>query len=220
MNSEVVQWQDYVDVVGDVLPWLQLKTDWSDLGGEYAPLSQNLVLLTSMCCDWVQETLGKPIAPTTFTRRFDGWSGWNGAYIELPYYPVNQVVSVTEYRGAAGAFVLLESTPTQQEDGYQVSPEQGRLTRVFPGNIQKPWFPGSRNIEVTWVAGYTRIPPRMKVGTLELIAFWWRNHMQQSALRAGGAVNEYDGPLATGDMAGTPDIILDTLFPNEQVAMG
>lgn len=218
--GEIVVWQDYIDVVDDVMPWLQLN-DWGDIGGEFSSLAQNLTLLTSMCCDWVQETLGKPIAPTQFTRRFDGWSGWNGAYLELPFYPIVSIQSVTEYWGVSGPHVLSESTPTNQVDGYQQVPMSGRLTRVFPGNVQKPWFPGSRNVEVTWTAGYEPIPPRFRVGTLEMVAFWWRNHMQQAALRLGGGGGEdYDGPFSSGMLAGTPDIILDTLFPNEQIGLG
>lgn len=220
MPSGIVQWQDYVDVVDDVMPYLQIN-GWADLGGQSTALAQNLTLITSMCCDWIQETMGKPIAPTTFTRRFDGWSGWMGAYIELPYYPVVNVVSMVEYRGVSGAFTLTESTPTNQVDGYQIVPETGRITRVFPGNVQKPFFPGSRNIEITWQAGYNPIPPRFRVGTLEMIAYWWRNHMQQSAIRMGGAgADEYDAPFSQGTLAGTPDAILDILFPNEQVSMG
>lgn len=219
MNDELVIWQDYLDVQADVMPWLQLTMQ--GLGGETGQQYQNLQLLTSTCCDWVQETLGKPVAPTQFFRRFDGWSGWNGAYIELPYYPILSVDLLTEYRGSGGAWVLTESTPMNQVDGFQVAPLQGRLTRVFVGNVQKPWFPGSRNIEVTWTAGFNPVAPRFRMGTLEMIQFWWRTRQQHSAMRAGnGGADAYDGPFSSGMLAGTPDAILDMLFPNEQIGMG
>lgn len=220
MPSGIVQWQDYVDVTNDVMPYLQIN-GWNDLGGETTGLAQNLTLITSMCCDWIQETLGKPIAPTVFDRRFDGWSSWNGGYIELPYYPVVNIISVTEYRGTAGPFVLPESTPASPTNGYQLEPETGQLRRVWGGNVVTAWFPGSRNVEVVWRAGYDTVPPRFRVGTLEMIAYWWRNHMQQSALRLGQAgADEYDSPFSQGILAGTPDAILDILFPNAQVSLG
>ncbi len=217
MTSPV--WQDYLTVSGDVLPWLQMTAADVPSSG---PLAQNLQLLTSMACDWVQETLGRPIAPQQFDRRFDGWSGWNGAYQELPYYPVLEITSVIEYWGVSGPHVLLESTPAVQIDGWQCEWLTGRLTRVFPGNVQKPWFPGSRNIEVVWTAGYNPVPPRYRVGTLELIAHWWRNTQQQSALRAPGLTEagEYDGGVKSGMFEGIPPHVMDTLFPNEQIGIG
>ena len=210
----VPQWQDYLTVTDDVLPWLQMTA--SDLS---PALTGNLQLVTSTVCDWVQETLGRPLAPTTFDRRFDGWSGWNGAYIELPYYPVLSITSVVEYWGVSGPHNLSESTPTNQVDGWQCEYDTGRLTRVFPGNVQKPWFPGSRNIEVVWQAGYNPIPPRFRMGSLMAIDWVWRNKFQQSGVRVG-VQSEYDAPTNQGMMGGIPDDILDWLFPSEQVGIG
>ena len=209
-------WQDYLTVVDDVLPWLQMTS--SDLAAVTGGAA-NMQLVTSAVCWWVQDTMGRPVAPTTFTRRFDGWAGWNGAYIELPYYPVLSVSSVTEYWGAGGAHVLTESTPTQQVDGWQLEPLTGRLTRVFPGNVQKPWFPGSRNIEVQWVAGYNPTPPNLRMGTLMAIEWVWRNKFEQPAVHAG-VQGEYDAGPNQGMLGGIPDDILDWLFPSEQVGIG
>lgn len=196
-------WKDYVSVEDDVMPWLQIPSGKITSGSMQ---DVNLRLLTSAACFWVQDEYGRPVAPTSFTRRFDGWSGWNGAYIELPYYPVLDVTSVTEYRGAAGAWVLTESTPTTQVDGYQIEPLTGRLIRIFPGNVQKPWFPGSRNIEVTWTAGFNPVPAQIRLGTLELIAEWWRNTQQQDATLAPGIqpASEYDAASAREPFGGVP----------------
>lgn len=210
----VPQWQDYLTVTDDVLPWLQMTA--SDLT---PALTSNMQLVTSTVCDWVQETLGRPLAPTTFDRRFDGWSGWNGAYIELPYYPVLSITSVVEYWGVSGPHNLSESTPTDQVDGWQCEYNTGRLTRVFPGNVQKPWFPGSRNIEVVWQAGFNPIPPRFRMGSLMAIDWVWRNKFQQSGVRVG-VQSEYDAPPNSGMLGGIPDDILDWLFPSEQVGIG
>lgn len=211
----VPQWQDYLTVTDDVLPWLQMTS--ADLTPE---LAGNMQLVTSSVCEWVQETLGRPVAPTTFDRRFDGWSGWNGAYIELPYYPVLSITSVVEYWGVSGPHNLSESTPTVQVDGWQCEYNTGRLTRVFPGNVQKPWFPGSRNIEVVWQAGFNPIPPRFRMGSLMAIDWVWRNKFQQPAVSIGGE-REYDAPAGHNPMlSGMPDDIKGWLFPSEQVGLG
>lgn len=209
-------WQDFLTVVDDVLPWLQMSA--SDIPSS-GPLYTSMQLLTSAACEWVQDYLGRPVAPTTYTRRFDGWSGWNGMFLELPYYPVLELVSVTEYWGVSGPHVLSESTPTAQVDGYQCEYLTGRLIRVFPGNVSKPWFPGSRNVEVSWKAGYNPVPARIRMATLELIKHWWSNTQQQSALRPG-AEPDYDPDEGSGPFSGVPDRIYAWLSPFSQVGIG
>ena len=108
-------------------------------------------------------------------------------------------------------------------DGYSVDYEKGRLTRVFPGLVEKPWFPGSRNIEIVWEAGYNPIPADVKVATLEMIAHWWRNTQQQSANRLGaaGANADYDPDVvAAGLWQGTPLRITSLLDAFLQVGIG
>lgn len=208
-------WANYLDLAQDVKPWLQIPS--SDTSRD-----TSLQLILDMACDWVQSYLGRPVAPTTFDRRYDGWSGWNGAYIELDYYPVLEITSVVEYWGVSGPHTLTESTPTNQVDGWQCEYLTGRLTRVFPGLVQKPWFPGSRNIEVVWVAGYNPVPPKIKVATLELIAHWFRNTQQESGLRppAASAGADYDSMTAGGPFEGVPMRIMDLLEPLTQVGLG
>jgi hypothetical protein len=210
-NAESNTWSNFLDLQADVKPWLQM---------EPANQSQDpqLQLIVDMACQWVQNWIGRPIAPTSFDRRFDGWAGWNGAYIELPYYPVLEITSVTEYWGASGPHVLSEQTPTNQIDGWQCDYMRGMLTRVFPGLVQKPWFPGSRNIEVVWTAGYNPLPADIKLATLEFVAYWWRNTQQASrpSLRVGG---EYDSPALAGLWAGVPGRIEELLEPYIQVGM-
>ncbi len=206
-NASSLVWGNYVDVLEDVIPWLQ-ETITTEAEGA------KLQLLTDMTCQWAQGKIGRPIAPTTFDRRFNGFNGWNGAYIELPYYPVLEITSVTEYWGVSGPHVLTESTPSNQVDGWQCEYERGLLTRVFPGLVQKPWFPGSRNIEVVWTAGYNPIPADLKIATLEMIAHWWRNTQQQSANRIGGAglADEYAPEMvAQGLWTGTPNRLIALL---------
>lgn len=211
------EWQQYLDLTEDVLPWLRL----TDTPLTF-PDQQNLQTIVDMSCDWAQNMLGRPIAPTNFDYRFDGWSGWNGAFIELPYYPVLEITSVIEYRGTSGANVLLESTPANQIDGWQCEYPVGRLTRIFPGLVQKPWFPGSRNIEVAWTAGYNPIPRRYITGTLELIKHWWTNTQQNPALSGPGTSmgNQYDPPETSGVFAGIPYHVAAIFEPDIQVGIG
>ena len=213
-NGESMWFQNYVDLNNDVKPWMQLTGTTFDT---------QLQLLIDMTCAWAQRKLGQPIAPTTFTRRFDGWSGFMGSFIELPYYPVLEIESVTEYRGLNGTYVLSEATPTNQVDGFQCVYQTGQLRRVFPGLFQKPWFPGSLNIQVTWTAGWNPVPPDWKVATLEMIAHWYRNVFQQTAnhLQGTGSGNEYDPEqVANGLWQGTPLRITTLLDDAVEVGLG
>lgn len=210
-------WLNYLDVEDDVKPWLRLVDEPPD-----AVIDGNLQLITTMACDTIQNKLGRPIAVMEFDYRFDGWSGWNGAFLELPWYPVLEILSVTEYWGVSGPHVLLESTPTSQVDGWQCEYPVGRLTRVFPGLVQKPWFPGSRNVEVIWRAGYNPIPGRYRLATLELIKHWYTNTQQNQALSVPGLGmnNEYDPPNSSGVFAGIPYHVAALLGDDIQVGIG
>ena len=212
-NASSLVWGSFVDLDADVRPWLQIPLT--------APAKNDyqLQLLTDMTCQWVQRKLGQPIAPTQFTRYFDGWSGWNGAFIELPYYPVLEITSVIEYWGTSGPHVLTESTPTNQVDGWQCEYLNGSLRRVFPGLVEKPWFPGSRNIEISWTAGSNPIPPDIKVATLEMIKHWWTNTQQQAGNRPT-ATEYHPEVVAAGLWQGTPLRITALLDSYAQIGIG
>ena len=206
----------YLDLVADVKPWLQIPAT-STLR------DANITLITEMACSWVAGYTGRSIGATTHDRRFDGWASWQGAYIMLPFYPVLEIVSMTEYWGIAGPHVLVESTPTLQVDGFQCVYPTGRLNRVFPGNVQKPFFPGSRNIEVVWVAGYNPIPADIKMATLELIAHWYRNTQLMGA-KIGNAIsaqNEFEPASTAGGLwQGVPYRVTALLQPYLSIGMG
>lgn len=167
-NAELPLWNNYVDLQNDVKPYLQIASN--DTTNDLM-----LQMITNAVCQYSQKFIGQPIGPTPFDRRFDGWSGWNGAYLELPYYPVLEITYVNEYWGTSGPHILSEQTPTNQVDGFQCDYLTGRLIRVFPGLVQKPWFPGSRNVEVSWIAGRNPIPDILKMAACSLVAYWWRN---------------------------------------------
>ena len=212
-NASSNTWGNFIDVQQDAKPWLQIPE--ANTSGDV-----RLQALVDTACQWVQNYLGRAIGPTPFDRRYNGYTGWNGAYIQLPYYPVLEITSVTEFWGISGPHVLSESTPTSQIDGFQVNYLSGQLIRVFPGNVQKPWFPGSRNIEVLWIAGYNPVPADIKIAALEFIAHWWRNTQQQSGNRPGGISGDYDPAESQGLWAGVPNRITELLSPYVQVGMG
>ena len=216
-NASSHVWHNYVDLYEDVLPWLQIPTT-----GNAAPSAsdlQKMQLIVDMTCQWAQRKISNPIAPTGFYRRFNGWNGWNGAYVELPYFPVLSIVSVVEYWGLGGPHYLSEQTPEHDIDGFQLDPLRGKIIRVFPGLVQRPWFPGSRSIEVQWVAGYNPVPADWKVATLEMIAHWW--HMSQQTQRVNvRAGSDGADQVAAGLWSGVPLRISQLLEGAVQIGIG
>ena len=206
------QWFNYLDLEEDVKPYLQYPQ--SDTGRDVT-----LQLVVDFVCQESQRIMGKPVPPTEFFRRFDGWSGWNGAYIELPYYPVLEVQRVVEWWGISGPHYLTESLPENQIDGFQCEYQTGRLIRVFPGLVQKPWFPGSRNLEVTWTAGYNPIPATFKVPALEIIKEWWQATQQASSSAPTPAGMEAMDQM-TDTYPGLPRRVRATFSSQSQVGMG
>jgi hypothetical protein len=215
-NSASLSWISYVDVYEDVLPWLQIPQSPSLSTLDMTKMQ----LLTDMTCQFVQKKLGRPLAPTAFWRRFDGWNGWNGAYLLLPYSPVLQVQKVTEWWGISGPHDLAEQTPEHDIDGFTCDYHTGRMTRVFPGLVQKPWFPGSGNIDIQWVAGYNPIPADWKVATLEMIAHWWRNTQESQRINVRGGPGDDAEAVANGLWEGVPLRIAALLDSGQQIGIG
>lgn len=213
-NTTTPLWANFVDLDNDVKPWLQFPS--TDTTADI-----QLQMVIDGICQWFQQALNKPIAPMEYDFRFDGWSGWNGAYLMLPYYPVLEITSVTEYWGVSGPHVLYEQTPTNQVDGFQCTYRTGMLTRVFPGLVQKPWFPGSRNIEVQWTAGYNPIPGDIKLAALQDIADFWHStqQTQRSAFQPAGTGGAEQGAQGT-PWAGLAPRLRSMLSDRQSVGIG
>jgi hypothetical protein len=218
------QWGSIIDRDADFKPYAQFPVDKTD---------QDVVLdlIVDGTNEWMQTYLDRPIAPTQFEERFNGWSGWGGAYVMLPYVPILEIVTVNEYWGLSGAHTLVEQTPTYQYGigyssnnlpggTYQINPRTGMLTRTFPGLVQKPFFPGSRNIEVTWIAGYDPIPAQLKLAALEMANHWYRNTQEQAeqAPPFGGQAGE--GPVSSSFWPGVPANVVEMLQPFIQQGIG
>lgn len=173
-------WQSYLDMTQDVKPFM----GWPSGTSPQDSLLQDTI---DAACWWAQDFLGRPIAPTQFFRRFNGYSGWGGSMIDLPYYPVivdaSHPIVVTETRGTSGQFPLTLQSPEAQggSDMYSLDAIRGIITRSFQGLIPRPTWPGLKNIEVTWWAGFNPVPPVWKRATLRLVKHWW-THDQQRVL--------------------------------------
>jgi hypothetical protein len=279
-------WTNYVDLTNDVKPYLQFPAGSN-------PADVILQGIIDMTCTWVQNYLGRPVAPTECFRRFSGYTGLNGSYINLPYYPVLGSPTVVEYWGlnsgstqtdacvlASGSpvvqdpaainayqgatvtgtgvpggttilsavpgvsftmsanatvtgsqtltvqtpgHILLEQFPNAQggpgAQMFQCDRINGLLIRSFQGLIQRPFFPGLRNVEVTWWAGYNPLPPDIKFATLKMIKHYWNAEEQasRSAPRpAGAGYHESENP----GFIGIPPDCERFLSPYVQVGMG
>jgi hypothetical protein len=222
-SSTTPQWGDIIDLDADWKPYNQYPQGKTDQDGV-------LQLIVDAANDWVNTFLDRPIAPTQFEERFDGWAGWGGSTIMLPYAPVLEIVSMNEYWGLSGAHQLVEQTPAAQYGAgfsaanpaggtYQVNRRTGALTRTFPGLVSKPFFPGNRNIEVTWIAGFNPIPAQIKLAALEFANHWYRNTQEQpeQAPPYGGAAGDEPGAQL---WPGVPQRIVTLLEPFVQQGIG
>jgi hypothetical protein len=168
-----VQWTTYLDMP-EVLSWLQF-TSAPEPGTAQSGLLQRLI---DAACAIGQDIAGRPLCPTTFYERHDGWSG---EYIQLHYSPVIQLVQCQEWQSTGGFIQLPESTPQNPVEGVQVDYRTGQIMRVFAGySWPRPFYPGSRNIEVTYIAGYDPVPHNVWMATVNLVAYWWRSWYQAS----------------------------------------
>lgn len=146
-------------------------------------------------CAQAQNSANRPLAPTTFQERRDGWAG---EYIQLRYSPFLQLISIKAFQGSAGMITLVESTPENAIDGVQIDYETSRIMRVFGGySFPRPFEPGSRNIEITYTAGFNPVPPDIWMATMELVEYWWRN-TQETPRTAPLQEVGFDNPAGGG----------------------
>jgi hypothetical protein len=196
-------WGTFLDF-NEVCGWLQLSTQPT---GVTQTLLQRCI---DAACTRAQKMANRPFCPTLFMERHDGWSG---EYIDLRYSPFLQLVLCREWQSSGGFLTLPESTPENNNfDGVQVDYATGRIMRTFAGySWPRPFFPGSRNVEVTYKAGYNPVPADIWQATVDLVAYWWRNTQQasrSSGFRQPGEGGQYGGDIAqSGLWPGVPDRI-------------
>jgi len=204
-------WTSFL-TLDDVKDWLQFP---ANAGDQY---DGNLQRVIDMACSAVQKYINRPVAPTTITERHDGWGG---EYIMLDYSPIIEVVSCNEYQSFGGLIVLPESTPENDNegDGIQVNYLTGQIMRTFAGGLwPRGFFPGSRNIEITYVAGYNPLDPALWMATVQLVKHWWVNTQQASRQVIKG---DFDPAGSQGGMfPGMPYHVSSLLQPFRKIVIG
>ena len=224
LGSEV--YPAWLDVDLMVKPWMQ----WSSLTD--SSHDEVLNIIVNGVCARAAKLRGGPIAPTTYSwedglGKFDGSGGLNSGYIMLPRTPVIQVEQVIEYQGNVPVVLdeIVDPAGLQENvgvtDGYQVNYRTGRLTRVLGGIWNRPFYPGSNNVWVTWQAGYNPIPPDWIQAGIEWVSFVYRN--LQETVTAGRSVtagSEYDpGDETDIFYRGVPNRITSVFSTNARVGI-
>jgi hypothetical protein len=202
-------WNSFLNI-NDVKAWLNFPSNASDAQ------DSNLQLIVDMACEFVGKYTNHPIN-VTYTERHDGWAG---SQIMLNYYPIIELISATEFLSFGGTIDLPESTPENPVDGVQLNYLTGQINRVFQGySWPRPFFPGQRNVEVTYIAGYNPVPPMLKTAALELVKHWWVNTQQAS--RQNQRPTEFDpGDTQNSLWQGVPYRIIALLDPYRRVVIG
>ena len=193
--TSVQSWASYID----------MAEVWPFLGMDNPPVGANLLRLQRFidsACTVAQRGANRPFTPTQFQERHDGWSG---EFIQLHYSPFLQLVSCVENMSTGGPINLPEAEAGAGVNGIQIDYGTSRIMRTFDGSWPRPFFPGSRNIWVTYVAGFNPVPADVWDATVDLIAYKWR--MTQEAPRwfsAGGGA-EYGGEATNLLFPGVPN---------------
>lgn len=191
--------------LSEVKSWLRFPNPTAESSDD--ALLQRIV---DACCSKIQQRLNRPVGSQECWERHDGWSG---EYIFLKQSPVLELVSCIEWQSSGGPITLVESTPQNPVDGIQINYATGRIMRTFAGySWPRPFFPGSRNIEITYRAGLNPVPPDVWMATVEWVADWWRNGIQQPGV--GVALSsEVDAPEPAQDTMwrGMPHWVADMI---------
>jgi hypothetical protein len=198
MTTSTHQWATFLDFK-EVCEYLQITTEPT---GAQANMLQRYI---DSACTTAQNRSNRPLGPNQFSERHDGWSG---EYIQLHYSPFLELVLCREWQSSKGFVTLPESTPENPIEGIQIDYGTSRIMRTFAGySWPRPFFPGSRNVEVAYRAGYNPVPPDIWEATMELVAWKWRNTQQGSRSVPMPAGNEFDGDSSDGLWPGLPNRI-------------
>lgn len=193
------QWAVYID----------FDEAWQYIDMDTAPTESQALKLQRMinaACATAQRGANRPFAPGYFQERADGWSGDT---IQLNYSPFLQLVKCTEWQSSGGPINLVESTPANPTEGVSIDYGTSKIVRVFAGySWPRPFFPGQRNIEITYRAGFNPVPDDVWDATCDLIAYKWR--MSQEAPKwYPSSGDEYGGAQSNPLYPGVPNRIAE-----------
>jgi hypothetical protein len=192
------RWGTYLDITE---VWEYLQEDNAPTGAQQTRLQR----LIDSACTRAQEIADRPLCPT---RRYERHDGWSGEYIQLDYSPFLQLVLCVENMSSGGPVTLPESLPASGVNGVQINYATSMTMRTFDGTWPRPFFPGSRNIEYTYVAGFNPIPPDIWEATIDFVAYKWRM-TQESPRWFGQSQNEFGGQQTDQLYPGIPNRIAE-----------
>lgn len=164
----------------------------------------------------VIENVTGPILP----RQYDEWYDGGATSIQTNHAPLVAVPSLVEEVYSVNVVHVLTNEPLDQTVvdayGYTVDLETGTLYRRVSG-MSAPFYPGKRNIRITYTAGQANVPPNVRAAALELL----RIHYQPAI---GGNRPGLTGPAgvdADEDMAAEslgefiPWRVMEMLLPSQ-----
>ena len=201
----------------DLLDWLQIPAN----SVTSPQVVINMQRVVDMACSWVQRYVGRPLCPTMYSERHDGWAGSD---IILKKGPILDIILCSEWQSSGGPITLVEATPEMNAGNanvIQVDRSTSSIRRAFSGySWPRTFFPGSRNISVTYTAGFDPVPPDAWLATIEFAAYWWKNTQQtrRETVR-GGSDPEATSPLA-GLWQGVPYRLTALLDPFKVINIG
>jgi hypothetical protein len=144
-----------------------------------------LQLVTSSAVVLIEDLTG-PIRQITVVDTFNGGS----TQIVLRTQPVISVVSVTERLAQTTYTDLADSAGTYNNYGYQL--DSGGLITKHLSSFAAPFFPGIRNVTVTYIAGRTVLSDKLQLAVAEQVRHLWqtqqgsRSRQDQPGDRAPG----------------------------------
>ena len=124
------------------------------------------------------DTLVGPIVNRTLTDELhDGGGPW----VEVDYWPISSVTSVSEYNSTTETTLTAESNSSKPAAAYQFYGERGRIYRRA-SNSDACFNAGRRNVKVTYVGGRAAttavVDERFKRGCGIMLQNMWRSQEQ------------------------------------------
>jgi hypothetical protein len=201
----------------DLMDWLQIP-----MGSITSPqVVVNMQRVCDYACAWVQRYCNRPLCPTTYAERHDGWSGSD---IMLKRVPFLDLVLCTEYQSAGGLLTLVEATPTSNNNDanvIQIDRSTSMIRRAFSGySWPRTFFPGSRSVSIVYTAGFDPVPPDVWMGTMMMASYTWAQSQQSLRENVRGGADPDALSMAAGLWQGVPYRVTAALDAYCRISIG
>lgn len=164
-----------------------------------------LQLFISAATAIIEDVTG-PMTPQSFTETYDG----GAPTIVLRHYPVISVASIVEYSGTTGQTLTAQTFVTQTGYDYLLDGTIGVLRRMSGGS---PYLfaSGTQNVQVTYTAGRSAVPPAVTIATLDLIRVFYQRTQLGGRPQGRPTGDESPGELVLGYLV--PNFVMEALMP-------